>query len=148
MRENPAEGTTVADKLKMLTVDELRMDEVAHVERMSGYSLTDLGDFAQSPPTSLVMALAFVTERRAKPGLKPESYNSMTPNAFVKRLYATFEFEQSDTNYDNWTVRDLKLELGKRGLDEKGKKDELIARMRQADEASADGGDVDPTKDA
>ena len=136
----------MADKLKMLTVDELRMDEVAIVERMSGYSLTDLGDIAQSPPTSLVMALAFVTERRAKPGLKPEAYNSLNPQQFVKRLYANFEFEASDRNYDNWLVRDLKLEAEKRGLDTKGKKADLVARLEESD--AAGGSDLDPTKDA
>jgi len=140
----------VADKLKLLTVDELRMDEVAIVERMSGYSLTDLGDIANSPPTSLVMALAYVTERRQRPGLKAEAYNSLNPQAFVKKLYATFEFAQSDTNYEQWTVRDLKLALDKRGLDDRGKKAELVARMQEADAADPDGpgADMDPTKDA
>jgi len=137
----------VGNKLKMLTVDELRMDEVALVERMSGYSLTDLGQLGSSPPTSLVMALAYVTERRTNPQLKAEAYNSLTPAQFVKRLYARFEFEASDRNYDAWLVRDLKLECGKRGLDEKGKKPELVARL-QSDDASGNSSEPDPTKDA
>jgi hypothetical protein len=41
-------------------------------------------------------------------------------------------------SYDQMTVEDLKAELAERGLDTKGKKDELIARL-EADDAKNQG---------
>ena len=131
----------MADKLKLLTVDELRMDEVGLVEKLSGFAMADLMELDGAVPNVVIMALAYVTERRVKPKLKPDTYRQMTTDQFIRHLYARFEFEASDSNYDQWSVADLKDELGRRGLDQSGKKQELVDRLHESDEVE----DEDPT---
>ena len=41
-----------------------------------------------------------------------------------------------DNDYENWTVKDLQDESDERGLPRSGKKDELVARLREHDAAS------------
>jgi hypothetical protein len=45
--------------------------------------------------------------------------------------------ENGDKDYDNWLVADLQTELGKRELSKSGNKDELVARLKDADQSSA-----------
>lgn len=40
-------------------------------------------------------------------------------------------------DYDSWLVADLQTELGKRELSKTGNKDELVARLKEADQSSA-----------
>lgn len=133
----------MSDKLKLLTVDELRMDEVGLVERVSGFALQDLMELDGAVPNIVIMALAYVTERRVKPKLKPDAYRQMNTDQFIRHLYARFEFDESDSNYEQWTVADLKAELGRRDLSTSGKKPELVERLHESDEESDD---EDPTR--
>lgn len=41
--------------------------------------------------------------------------------------------EQADNTYGTWKVDDLRAELEDRGLSSEGKKDELVARLAEAD---------------
>lgn len=132
----------MSDKLKLLQVDQLRMDEVPILERMSGYSVMDLFDMGGQVPMAVIMALAYLTERRGRPQMKKSQYLQLTTSEFMQHLQDRFEFDQtSDVDYMQWTVAELKSELSSRGLRTDGRKPVLAERLQ-----SDDGETADPTQ--
>ena len=129
----------MSDKLKLLQVDQLRMDEVPILERMSGYSVMDLFDMGGQVPMAVIMALAYLTERRGRPAMRQSQYLQLTTSEFMQHLTDRFEFEQtSDVDYMDWTVAELKSELSSRGLRTDGRKPVLAERLQTDDGETAD----------
>lgn len=129
----------MSDKLKLLQVDQLRMDEVPILERMSGYSVMDLFDMGGQVPMAVIMALAYLTERRGRPAMRQSQYLQLTTSEFMQHLTDRFEFEQTaDVDYTGWTVAELKSELSSRGLRTDGRKPVLAERLQTDDGETAD----------
>jgi hypothetical protein len=81
-------------KLKLLGIDQLKMDEVPILERMSGYSVIDLLDLdGGAVPMSALMALAYLTERRERPKLKKSYYTNLSAVEFMQVFQDKFEFD-------------------------------------------------------
>lgn len=87
------------EKLKLLTVDKLVMSEVRTFEKMAGYTIQELYQRgADEPmPTTALMALAFLTEKRTRPAVKRETYERLSFGGLMKRLESRFEFEQVES---------------------------------------------------
>jgi hypothetical protein len=91
----------MSDKLKLLGVDELTMGEVPVLEKMSGFSVLDVVQHdGGSVPMSVLMALAYLTERRGRPYLKQAEYTKLTSTEFMARLEDRFEFDTVDDEED------------------------------------------------
>lgn len=87
----------MADKLKLLGVDELTMGEVPVLEKMSGFSILDVVNLdGGSVPMSVLMALAYLTERRGRPLIKQAEYTKLTSTEFMHRLEDRFQFDTVD----------------------------------------------------
>ncbi len=133
----------MSDKLRLLQVDQLRMDEVPILEKMSGYSVIDLLDMDGQVPMAVIMALAYLTERRGRPQMRKSVYLKLSTTEFMQYLQDRFEFDTvDDVDYDGWTVDELKAELSSRGLQTAGRKAQLVERL-QADDGQAT---ADPTQ--
>jgi hypothetical protein len=92
----------MADKLTLLVVDKLTMGEVPVLEKMSGFSVIDIIDMdGGAVPMSVLMGLAYLTERRARPSLKKQMYTNLTAAEFMQRLEDKFEFETVDDEEDD-----------------------------------------------
>ncbi len=90
------------DKLKLLGVDELTMGEVPVLEKMSGFSVLDVVNLdGGSVPMSVLMALAYLTERRGRPYLKQTEYTKLTSAEFMVRLEDKFQFDTVDDEEDD-----------------------------------------------
>lgn len=132
----------MSDKLRLLQVDQLRMDEVPILEKMSGYTVMDLFDMDGQVPMAVIMGLAYLTERRGRPAMKRSVYLKMTASEFMQHLQDRFEFEQQPADYAQWTVAELKAELASRSLDTSGRKPVLVDRLAEDD--GVDGSDPTP----
>ena len=89
------------DKVKLLGVEQLTMGEVPVLEKMSGFSILDVVNLdGGSVPMSVLMALAYLTERRGRPYLKQTEYTKLTAAEFMARLEERFEFDTVDEDDD------------------------------------------------
>ena len=85
------------DKLRLLGVDQLTMGEVPVLEKMSGFSIIDVIEMdGGAIPMSVLMGLAYLTERRSRPTLKKQLYTNLTAAEFMVRLEEKFEFDTVD----------------------------------------------------
>jgi len=85
------------DKLRLLGVDQLTMGEVPVLEKMSGFSIIDVLEMdGGAIPMSVLMGLAYLTERRHRPLMKKQLYTNLTAAEFMQRLEEKFEFDVVD----------------------------------------------------
>lgn len=85
------------DKLRLLGVDQLTMGEVPVLEKMSGFSIIDVLEMdGGAIPMSVLMGLAFLTERRQRPAMKKQMYTNLTAAEFMQRLEEKFEFDVAE----------------------------------------------------
>lgn len=95
------ETTPEVDKLPLLTIDKLVMAEVRVFEKMAGYTVQEvyaLGEGAM--PAGVIMALAYLTEKRHRPSTKRERYEQMSYLQMVQLLDKHFTFETVEDEAD------------------------------------------------
>lgn len=87
------------DKLTLLTLDKLTMAEVVEFERMSGLTMSEAYAHQGDPHHSVIMALAYLTERRANrtaPGARKSFWERLPLSEFHAYFRDRFEFEELD----------------------------------------------------
>lgn len=90
------------DKLTMLTIDKLVMAEIRVFEKMSGYTIQEVFQESEnSMPTGVIMALAYLTEKRVRPSVKRERYEQLSYGGLVKLLEKHFTFDVPDEDDDD-----------------------------------------------
>lgn len=95
------------DKLKLLQVDQLTMGEVPTLEKLSGFSVIDIMEMdGGAIPMSVLMALAFLTEKRARPQMKTSYYTKLSTAEFMQRLSDRFEFGTHEDEDEGQAVED------------------------------------------
>ena len=83
-------------KVRLLQVDQLTMGEIPVLERMSGFSLIDILEMdGGAIPMSVLMALAYLTEKRTRPQIKQTVYTQLKTTEFMARLEEKFIFEEA-----------------------------------------------------
>jgi hypothetical protein len=88
----------MSDKLELLTVDKLAMSEVRTFEKMGGYTIQELYQRGNEEPmpASALMALAYITERRAGRAVSRTEYEALSYTELSSRIEARFTFETLD----------------------------------------------------
>lgn len=87
------------EKLTLLTIDELRMDEVATFEKMSGLSISQVYAGAAEDggtPSAAIMALAYLTEKRHNRGASKKRWQDMSFLEFTAEINERFDFATVD----------------------------------------------------
>lgn len=89
---------TAPEKLELLMVNQLLMAEVRIFEKMSGFTVQELyaRGHDEPMPAAALMALAYLTEKRARPSTRRDTYEQFTYQQLISHLGAAFTFETVD----------------------------------------------------